>query len=464
MNMTTIDEKKKPLARVREIQTRKLFGLYNHDVKLFLDDRVTILHGPNGVGKTILLKLIHAVFSQDIPFLLSVPCEQLTITIDDGTKIDIRQHKANEEAAQNKSSPLTGTLHFTITRHGDMIPDRFDVDASSLNFEEWAIQYQKSIPWLHPVGPGQWHDQRTNHVHSAYDLWLLAVRETSDRPSLATIAKLPASYLEVTKLVSTYFVETQRLIRYTSARRNQPWLPFGSVGPTPTVIYDAQELSAQLRDAFAQYGRVSQSLDQTFPQRLFSEEIKSISTSEIKERIQQQEEQRHGLQEYGVLDEQPKHPFNLDLLDKRAQDELKAMTLYVQDTNKKLEVLIKFLNRVKPLIASINQKFKNKRIQINREVGLSASSSSGQNISLDQLSSGEQHEIVILYDLLYRVLPNTLVMIDEPELSLHIDWQRRFLPELLTIVKEVGYDVLIATHSPSIIGERDDLMRELKTD
>jgi predicted ATPase len=51
-----------------------------------------------------------------------------------------------------------------------------------------------------------------------------------------------------------------------------------------------------------------------------------------------------------------------------------------------------------------------------------------------------------------------LVLIDEPELSLHVNWQKSFLPDLLKIVEATGYDVILATHSPFIVGDRSDLM------
>ena len=51
-----------------------------------------------------------------------------------------------------------------------------------------------------------------------------------------------------------------------------------------------------------------------------------------------------------------------------------------------------------------------------------------------------------------------------PELSLHVAWQKRFLPDLLEIIETAKFDVLIATHSPYIVGERSDLMIGLGED
>src|SRR5690349_23978347 len=78
----------------------------------------------------------------------------------------------------------------------------------------------------------------------------------------------------------------------------------------------------------------------------------------------------------------------------------------------------------------------------------------GRPIDVESLSSGEQHELVLLFDLIFRVEKNTLVLIDEPELSLHPDWQMRFVEDLIAIAKNSEFDAVLATHSPYIIGPR----------
>ena len=67
-------------------------------------------------------------------------------------------------------------------------------------------------------------------------------------------------------------------------------------------------------------------------------------------------------------------------------------------------------------------------------------------ISSDKLSSGEKQ---MLSFLCYNAFSeNTAIFIDEPELSLHIDWQRLLLPTLLD--QSTGNQFFIATHSPFI--------------
>ena len=136
------------------------------------------------------------------------------------------------------------------------------------------------------------------------------------------------------------------------------------------------------------------------------------------------------------------------------------MTLYVQDTRSKLAVLTPLARKIELLLKHLS-KLKNKTLHVNAKSGLIARGHDGEALPLESLSSGEQHEIVLMYDLLFRVRENSLVLIDEPELSLHIDWQKKFLPDLLEVVQAVRFDVLLATHSIFIAGERPELMVSL---
>ncbi len=84
------------------------------------------------------------------------------------------------------------------------------------------------------------------------------------------------------------------------------------------------------------------------------------------------------------------------------------------------------------------------------------SEGSGRGLPMSQLSSGEQHLLLLYYQLLFEIEPDTLVMIDEPELSMNVVWQRNFLKDLQRIIELRKFDVLIATHSPQIIHDKWD--------
>ena len=232
----------------------------------------------------------------------------------------------------------------------------------------------------------------------------------------------------------------------------------------PTVREYANDLWIRIQDILARYGSESQSLDQSFPQRLLRTSGSALPLEEIKTRMSALETKRARLQAIGLLDDNAAHPFDVASLDQLDPAQRGVMTLYVQDTEHKLGVLDDLAARIELLRDSVNGKFRHKSLKIDRESGFIVRSDNGHPLELDALSSGEQHELVLLYDLLFHVQPNTLVLIDEPELSLHVTWQKQFLPELLKIVATAQFDALIATHSPFIVGDRSDLMVALDAD
>ncbi|MCM1355576.1 MAG: ATP-binding protein [Staphylococcus sp.] len=76
---------------------------------------------------------------------------------------------------------------------------------------------------------------------------------------------------------------------------------------------------------------------------------------------------------------------------------------------------------------------------------------SHQKIQLDQLSSGEKQILLILMTVfLQEEEPNVLLM-DEPEISLHITWQDK----LLGMMRELNPNcqLILTTHSPNIFAD-----------
>jgi predicted ATP-dependent endonuclease of OLD family len=73
-------------------------------------------------------------------------------------------------------------------------------------------------------------------------------------------------------------------------------------------------------------------------------------------------------------------------------------------------------------------------------------------IGLQSLSSGEKHILRILFEVMGS--GRSSLIIDEPELSLHIDWQRELIKAIMELNPEL--QLIVATHSPEIMAEFDD--------
>jgi predicted ATP-binding protein involved in virulence len=139
-----------------------------------------------------------------------------------------------------------------------------------------------------------------------------------------------------------------------------------------------------------------------------------------------------------------------------------VLSVWVDDVKNKLGVFDELTNKIDLLVKIVNGRFLYKQMSISKKEGFVFRATNGKKVPSDKLSSGEQHELVLFYELLFKVKPNSLILIDEPELSLHVIWQQLFLRDLQEIAKLTGLDFLLATHSPSIIHDRWDLTVELR--
>ena len=76
------------------------------------------------------------------------------------------------------------------------------------------------------------------------------------------------------------------------------------------------------------------------------------------------------------------------------------------------------------------------------------------------LSSGEKQILILLTQALLRVDDPVVYIADEPELSLHVLWQEKLLDSLVTLGGEI--QVIVATHSPDIVGKFRDKIINLE--
>lgn len=408
-------EEQTPLLRVARIEVEGLFGLYDHRIELKLDERVTILHGPNGVGKTMLLRMVDLVLDGRWVRLRRLPFRAFEITFTDDSRLRVVRTIAHSAGAKPEVDILL--------KRSDAVPMRHSF--------EWPL-----FDELHD----QVEDTAPDH-EGALSLSLFPKKPTE-----------PEWLTGFRGYVDTHLISVERLVP-TEPRKDLTL-------SQRTIIQYAGDLATRIAQVLADYGRRAQVLDQSFPQRLLEAPSIDVETSALIAQMEMISQKRTELTQIGLLDESSQAPFRLDSLDQLPAAQRSVMALYARDTGEKLSVFDDLADRIKLLLDIVNAKLRHKRVRVDRKEGLVVEPRgySGPSIALDALSSGEQHEIVLHYDLLFRIRPNTLVLIDEPELSLHVGWQKRFLPDLLRIVAVAGIDVLVATHSPFIIGERRDLM------
>jgi ABC-type lipoprotein export system ATPase subunit len=419
-----------------------------------MEARITIIHGPNGVGKTVLLKMVENLFAGKYDELSAVPFESFQVSLDNNYVISVAAD-IGDDGSESAGRPLLIRL---VSGGSEIGSFRYSMSPAALS--ELANAIERQVPWVTRLGSDTWLDDRTGQRSSTTQL----VRQNPAYLPEAVRRRVltePEWLIKLQSQVRVYLIETQRLLR-TSPQDSSRYSPRASMAHAATVKQYADKLTSTISQNLAEYGSQSQTLDQSFPERLINGNIIPLGIDALKSQLSRIEEKRKTFAAIGLIDEATQ--FNIGDLDRLEQSQRPTMTLYVADSAQKLSILDVLAQRIQLFLEIVNAKFRNKRILISRERGLVAESLFGQRFDLESLSSGEQHELVLTYDLLFNVGPNTFVMIDEPELSLHLYWQKAFLEDLLRIVRTTQMDVLLATHSPFIAGDRPDLMVALTTD
>lgn len=443
--------------KLSRIKINKLFGLLNPDIKL--DSDIKIIFGKNGSGKTTILRIINSVLQGSLYELKAIAFQKVTFYFEDGTELHI--HKANDNKTQatrrnqfDKKNLLLSLkkdgreLHSEFIKHDDDVERNFPIEL-----------IEREIPELDRIGRREWRNLETGEF-----LTLSDVIDTYGHqfPWLNPSYQRPW-YKKFTTGFDVRYIQTQRLVTYSHLpdrsrfhSRREARTSYES-----TVSKYSLELRDYIRDKISESAQIGQALDSTFPNRLLD---KNIQVDDDKLSIialaNQLETLRNKLEASGLISATNVIKIQEEEVAPRDQ---RAIFLYLKDSLKKYKVFEDIERKISLFTEILNRKFDgNKSIAFSKENGLEVFTKHQEKLNPRLLSSGEQHEIILLYELIFKASNNMLVLIDEPEISLHIDWQLSFLSDLESISKLNKPQFLIATHSPSIIGNKINLAQEIE--
>jgi len=428
---------------LKKLVINGLFGHFNHVVK-FKEGNITIITAPNGYGKTICLKLIDAIFNRKLSFL----CDLQFTLIELRTSQGVMTIEKDIENTPNKIS----------LGHSDVDEQHeYDEDYEFSKNKSASINaIEAHIPFLHRVGPREWEDGRTEQV---YLLDEVVENFGEYLPDEFTDKNYPQWYLDFSDSLNSHFIQDQRLIQrkthsYRSKRKSF----------IDTIVKYADELSELIRQSGFRSAHVSQQLDTTFPVRLLKKDSNFVplETNKLKEELQILQSRRSDLSAFNLLSSAQEF-LPLHVLNNIKSEDIKVLTLYVQDTKEKLSSYDDIYRKIELFSRILNSKrLSFKKIKIDSDKGFHFETEKERPLKLTQLSSGEQHQVVLLYELIFKTEKNVLVLIDEPEISLHVAWQKEFLKDLQEIIEIQNMPVVIATHSPQIIDGNWDLTVDLE--
>jgi len=456
------------MRKIKQISVTNLFGMFNHVIPLKLEDHVTIIHGPNGFGKTIILKLLSEIFSQaDLQLfgrsyetLRTIPFEEFRIDFEDDYSFWMKKNartilvRATPSSFSNEIKQLIPQITFYDSDHATREKIfTLDLKLSSTVTPGIPIlsMISSAIPELDYTG-SNWRLRPTGEELTFEDV----LERFGDRLFYIWPRREEPDWLkDIRNSLSISLIETQRLSSLIKLSAEDSLIQ-------PTIVRYSQELAGILRKQLAASVALSQSLDSTFPARIVrpNANYQNVTEQELRDRLANVEKKRARLVAAGLLDQEDNVAFQAgDRIDESTKV---ALSIYVEDTEKKLGVFDELADKLDLLTDIINRRFLYKRMSIHKEKGFVFTATGGTNLLLTNLSSSEQHELVMFYELLFKTASGSLILIDEPEISLHVVWQEQFLSDVQEIARLANIDMLIATHSPDIIDGRRDLVVELK--
>lgn len=428
---------------IKKLSIVNLFGHFNHVIP-FKEEKITIITAPNGYGKTVALKVIDAIFNKKFGFLSNLQFETIELVMDSDI-LTISKEDPEHEAFEIKSDVNENEL--------------FSYDSVSTKKKMRGVSLKEievRIPYFQRIDVDQWENLHTGEIH---DLDSVIENFPQFFPEGLATQNIPDWYKDICSGTNAHFIQDQRLILRRSEpnrRRSQHFIN--------TIEQYAEDLARKIKEAGFDSQRISQNLDTSFPERLLMKksEFEALGIEKLKVELSNLQDKRERLAKYSLLSSE-RHLPQLNVLEEMKDEDTKVLTLYVKDTEQKLKAYEPILNKIELFFSILNTKrLSFKKVKIDQENGFKFFTDEGRPLALTQLSSGEQHQVVLLYELIFKTKENLLVLIDEPEISLHVAWQKEFLKDLKEIIGLQNMPVVIATHSPQIIDDNWHLTIDLE--
>lgn len=446
--------------RLAKFEIEKLFDLYSHVITFSLEGGITIIIGPNGRGKTVCLKFIEALFQKKFGFFSDISFNSAVFTFTDGAKI--RLDATADEGVDGRDGGPARSVRFVVSSC-----DQNDVVwVPSLIDNALMREIRRHIPagWRQ-LGSSRWIDETDGEEIDTEEM----IERYRLPPKIAGSMRLemPAEFTRLIDQIDCHLIETQRLLVFPQEAETDPnQVYFGRTSRARrrvsrlAIQQKAEKLKSILGDTFRRYANLSQSLDRTFPLRVFDAQGSAkLSEQDLRKELKQLDERREALMISGILDTDYR---SVSLRAGNIEPGVvMALEIYVKDTSSKLDIFNDIRSRIDLFKELIGTRFLDKTLHIDRENGFTIMSKNQKDVPLEKLSSGEQHQLILIFDLLFEVSANSLILIDEPELSLHVAWQKTFIESLSKIIALNAFDVLLATHSPAIVARHFDLAVEL---
>ena len=452
------------------IERIEILGLHGRsDIELNFSQGVNIVHGINGAGKTTLLHALTNAANLDLDafstltfhtirlFIASGPLIELSTAPDDNTDAHRRIELRLDGALKASWPPTPEELaHRSVTW-------RPDSDGIEDFKRTWGILVEATyFPAFRTIG----------EAWSFIDLGRVSRGASVRRPVLPGIGRNLRAQLA--------FQGERRPSHESDHRTAFARSLFG--GFVPSIQYPSPreiqlELDEELQSSVNRLGHQ----DRTLMSAAFNEIFQSIladEPSEVEDRrtpdqirisIGEQWSQLQSTQiQYGLPESdstfQTLGPyFDAATSSSQSTDDTttRILRLYDRILMQRYHNLLEAFKTVREYIDAVNYFLDAKQLVTATSKPLESprllvKHDDGDITPVDVLSSGERQIAVLIYSA-SRLARGNIILVDEPELSLHIDWQRKIIEAMVQQLP--AKQLIVCTHSPIIgAGYEDNLI------
>lgn len=125
---------------------------------------------------------------------------------------------------------------------------------------------------------------------------------------------------------------------------------------------------------------------------------------------------------------------------------------FLDNIESQIETLYPAVRQIDTFVAGVNKFLERKELVYSTNGGIELRDGAARLLDPDSLSSGERHLLALMCHAVISTASAPLMIIDEPEISLGLDWQRMLLAELLNVTADSQVKILAASHSVQVMG------------
>jgi energy-coupling factor transporter ATP-binding protein EcfA2 len=440
---------------IQHIDIEDLFGIYTYSIPADNIDisQLLILYGQNGAGKTTILQMIFNLLSSEHEEdhkteLANTKFKKISITLSDKSKISAYRRE-NLVGGYTLLLEKKDEKIFEIDCSVSYDKDKYHINSSTVNskFYEFLSKIRDMDLSIHFLSD----DRKVKSNIS------MILNEKEDK---LKISNIPIDILykirgeEEDKTFSLSDIFLQIAIKRVENWFNNEALKGNTIGQS-----DIQEIYFNL---------ITELLDENKKENNLNES--TISKEAILEKLNTLNKRNKEFIKYNLtLDfDLDKYIDIINISDTKLETIENILKPYIEGIEKRLNAIEDTKNIIDTFVTTLNDFYIGKELKFSigstKENGIKIYSQYNDKEELNPatLSSGEKQLLLLFCNTITAREQASIFIIDEPELSLNVVWQRKLINALLEFSKGSSIQFILASHSIELLSNYSNNVSQLK--